>query len=405
MAAKLELLAPAGNWEKAQVAMAYGADAIYVGGKAYNLRAAAGNFSLSELEQLVIEAHKVGVKVYVTVNIIAHNRDLEGLPDYVQAVSESGADAIIFADPAVFTIAREVAPHLPLHISTQASLTNWRAVKFWEELGVQRVILARELSLREIREIRDRVSLELEGFVHGAMCISYSGRCLLSNYLTGRDANRGECAQPCRWQYYLMEETRPRQYFPIMEDARGTYILNSGDLNMIAHIPDLAAAGLNSLKIEGRMKSVHYVATVVRAYRAALDFFHSDPDNWQVQTEWQAELNKVSHRPYGTGFYYHRPGPEGQVYESAAYERTYDFVGVVQGEGKQETVVEVRNRIQKGEIVELMTPRGPVVTFPVEAILTEQGEPVHEAHPNQVVEVPLPVSAPRWSLLRRRVKE
>lgn len=263
MRRRMELLAPAGNQEKAAVAIAYGADAIYVGGKEYSLRAGADNFELTQLSSLVDYAHRADVKVYVAVNSLLHNDQLRGLTDYLVALQDIGADAVIFSDPAVYAASREAAPKLNLHISTQASLTNWQAIRFWEEMGVKRVILARELSLEEIAAIRRRVEVQLEAFVHGAMCMAYSGRCLLSNYMTGRDANRGDCAQACRWHYALMEEKRPGQYYPIMEDSRGSYILNSRDLNMLAHLPELAEAGIDSLKIEGRMKSVHYVATVV----------------------------------------------------------------------------------------------------------------------------------------------
>ncbi|NLA57617.1 MAG: U32 family peptidase [Firmicutes bacterium] len=398
----MELLAPAGNREKAEVAIAYGADAVYVGGKEYSLRAGAGNFSLPELESLVDYAHRAGVRVYVAVNSLLHNEDLVGLEGYLAALEEMGADAVIFSDPAVYVAAKKAAPGLELHFSTQGSLTNWQAIRFWEQMGVRRVILARELSLDEIREVRCRVNLELEVFVHGAMCISYSGRCLLSNYLTGRDANRGDCAQSCRWRYALVEEKRPGQYFPILEDERGSYILNSKDLNMLPYLPELAAAGVDSLKIEGRMKSVYYVATVVWAYRQALDAYHADPDGFSAKREWLEELDKISHRPYTTGFYFGPPGPDAQSYESGGYVRTYDFVGLVEGTQGTVSRIAVRNRISLGERLELVRPKQSPVEFTLEKMLDEEGHPVDESHANRTVFIELPVEAHRYSLLRRR---
>ena len=402
MTRKMELLAPAGNREKAEVAIAYGADAVYVGGKEYSLRAGAGNFSLPELESLVDYAHRAGVRVYVAVNSLLHNDQLAGLEEYLAALKEIGVDAVIFSDPAVYVAAKKAAPGLELHFSTQGSLTNWQAIRFWEEMGVRRVILARELSLDEISEIRRRVNVELEVFVHGAMCISYSGRCLLSNYMTGRDANRGDCAQSCRWCYALVEEKRPGQYFPIFEDDRGTYILNSKDLNMLAHLPELAAAGIDSLKIEGRMKSVYYVATVVWAYRQALDAYHADPEGFSVKAEWLEELDKISHRPYTTGFYFGRPGPDAQSYESGGYVRNYDFVGLVEETAGKASRIAVRNRIRLGDKLELVRPRESCIEFTLERMQDEEGNPVDESHANHRVFIELPGEAPRYSLLRRR---
>lgn len=405
----MELLAPAGNREKAEVAIAYGADAIYVGGKEYSLRAGAGNFTLAEIADLVGYAHQAGVKVYVAVNSLLHNEGLNGLEKYLAGLAAADVDAIIFSDPAVYVISQKAAPKLALHISTQASLTNWQAIRFWEELGIKRVILARELSLREIGAIRPKVGLELEAFVHGAMCMAYSGRCLLSNYLTGRDANRGDCAQACRWRYALVEEKRPGEYYPVFEDEKGSYILNSRDLNMIAHLPELAEAGLDSLKIEGRMKSVYYVATVVKAYRQALDAYQADPQGYQVRQEWLEELDKISHRPYTTGFYFAPPGPTGQSYTSGGYIRNYDFVGMVQGPeadtGEGCSLVDVRNRIRKGENLELITPQGLPIAFTLDKMWDEAKNPITEAHPNQKILVELPTGAPCFSLLRRSAME
>lgn len=403
-AQNIELLAPAGNREKAEVAIAFGADAIYVGGKEYSLRASAGNFTLQEMASLVEYAHAAHVKVYVAVNSLLHNPELEGLPDYLCALADLGVDAVIFADPAVYAAAREVAPQLPLHISTQASVTNWRSVQFWEALGVSRVILARELSLEEIKELRSKVNVELEAFVHGAMCISYSGRCLLSNYMTGRDANRGECAQACRWRYALMEEKRPGHYYPVEEDEKGTYIMNSKDLNMLAHIPAMARAGISSLKIEGRMKSVYYVGTVVKAYREALDSYHADPHSYQLRQEWLDELDKVSHRPYTTGFYFGPPGPEGQFYASGGYIRNYDFVGILPESSEGKSKIAVRNRVRQGERVELVTPSGSPLKFTIDKMWDEDGMVQTEAHANQVIFLDLPTQAPAFSMLRREVE-
>jgi len=399
---KMELLAPAGNREKAEVAIAYGADAIYVGGKEYSLRAGAGNFTLPEMASLVDYAHGLGVKVYVAVNSLLHNEELPGLPRYLESLAEMGIDAVIFADPAVYVICREAVPDLPLHMSTQASMTNWESIRFWQEMGVRRVILARELSLGEITKIRQEVDLELEAFVHGAMCVSYSGRCLLSNYMTGRDANRGQCAQACRWRYALMEQKRPGEFYPIEEDSHGTYILNSKDLNMLAHLPEMAQAGIDSLKIEGRMKSVYYVGVVVKAYRQALDAYHANPSTYRVHPKWLDELDKVSHRPYTTGFYFGSPGAEGQHYSTSSYIREHDFVGII-FDTPSDGRVAVRNRLRTGDVVELITPSSPPVAFTINEMWDEMGTPLSEAHPNQEIYLELPQEAEAFAMLRRKV--
>ena len=299
---KPELLAPAGNMEKCKMALLYGADAIYLGGNKFGLRAFAANFSTAEIKEAVEFAHNLGKKVYVTVNIFAHNEDIAELPEYLLSLEEAGVDALLISDFGVWSIARQVVPDMALHVSTQANTCNWAAVEAWKNLGAERVVLARELSIAEISEIDKKCDVELEVFVHGAMCISYSGRCYLSSYLTGRDGNRGECAQVCRWNYQLVEENRPDQAFPIEEDERGTYIMNSKDLCLLDLIPELAEAGVDSLKIEGRMKSVHYVATVVSVYRKAIDDWYSNPGQFSIKSEWKDELEKVSHRPYFYGF-------------------------------------------------------------------------------------------------------
>lgn len=301
-----------GTWEKAKVAFSYGADAVYIGGKNLSLRAGAGNFSIEEIEYGINMAQKMGKRLYVAVNILAHNKDLKAVPEFLLQLEEMGVHGIILSDPGILAIARSAAPSLPIHLSTQANCTNRESARFWEAQGVERIILARELSLEEIKDIRDSVSIQVETFVHGAMCVSYSGRCLLSSYLTGRSANRGDCAHPCRWEYHLVEEQRPGEYYSVVEEEKGTFILNANDLCMIEHIPELVHAGVDSFKIEGRMKSVHYVATVVKAYREAMDAYFESPYNWKFREEWLEELGKVSHRPYSTGFFFENPGSTGR---------------------------------------------------------------------------------------------
>ena len=327
MTRRPELLAPAGTMEKLAAALRYGADAAYLGGRQFGLRAFGGNFTEDEIAAAVRLAHGMGKKIYVTVNVFPHNEDLVSLPDYLRFLKEAGADAVLVADLGVFMCAREAAPGLPIHVSTQANNVNWRTVRAWQELGAARVVLARELSAAEIREIRRATDVELELFVHGAMCISYSGRCLLSSYFTGRDANRGSCAQSCRWKYALVEESRPGAYYPIAEDERGTYIMNSKDLCLLPYLDEVIACGVDSLKIEGRMKSVHYVASVVKAYRTALDACLSEHP-YHVETSWLEELNKVSHRAYTTGFFFGKTTAEDQIYGSSSYEQTSEFVGL-----------------------------------------------------------------------------
>ncbi len=402
---KPELLAPAGNPEKLRMALRYGADAVYLGGKDFSLRAFSGNFSLEEIQEAVIFAHNLDKKVYVTINIFPHNEDLIQLPEYIAALRDIGVDAFIVADLGVFRVARTVAPEIPLHISTQANNTNWASVLGWQEMGAKRVVLARELSLAEIQLIRSKASLELEAFVHGAMCISYSGRCLLSNYLTGRDANRGECAQPCRWKYSLVEETRPNEYLPVLEDERGTYIFNSKDLCLLEHIPELVEIGLNSFKIEGRMKSVYYVAVVVKAYRDAIDRYLADPVNYTMQPKWLEEVSKISHREYTTGFYFRKAGPDDQIYGSSSYIQPYDFVGLVKGYDSQTkmALVEQRNRFQVGDEVEIVQPGKDFFQQRITAIINEEGESVLAApHPQQLVLIPMEEEVVEFAMLRRR---
>lgn len=402
-----ELLAPAGNLEKLKMAVVYGADAVYLGGEEYGLRAAAGNFSDDELEEGIAFAHAHGRKVYLTMNIIPHNKDFDGMAEYIARVRDMGADAVIFSDPGVYDMLRRYAPGMELHLSTQANNTNWRSAAFWHRHGVKRIILARELSIDEIREIRRNVpeDLELEIFVHGAMCISYSGRCLLSNYMASRDSNRGQCAHPCRWNYRLVEEKRPGQYFPVYENERGTYIFNSKDLCLIEHIPEIAESGISSLKIEGRMKSSYYVATVVKAYREALDAYISDPEGYTFDKAWLEEISKASHREYTTGFFYSKPTGDGQVYGSSSYIREYDFVGLVTAydEKTGTAAIEQRNRFAVGDELEVVPPKGPYRIQKVTEMRNADGEVIEAApHPQMTVYMHMDRPVEPYTMLRRK---
>ncbi|MFR1481633.1 peptidase U32 family protein [Phascolarctobacterium faecium] len=403
---KPELLAPAGNMEKCKIALRYGADAVYLGGKMFGLRAFANNFSIEEIAEAAAYAHGLGKKVYVTVNIFAHNEDLARLPDYLLELQQAGVDALLISDLGVWNVARQTVPEMPLHVSTQANTSNWAAVQAWKALGAERVVLARELSLEEIREIGTRTDVELEAFVHGAMCISYSGRCLLSSYLTGRDGNRGACAQACRWEYSLIEKNRSDEGFDIEEDERGTYVMNSKDLCLIDHIPDLIEAGICSLKIEGRMKSIHYVATVVSVYRKAIDAYWNDPKKYQVTDEWRQELEKVSHRPYTKGFAFGKPGSDGQVYTTSSYEQTHDFVGIVlayDADAKR-AYIEQRNNVKNGEVLELLMPDGELFPLTLEDMRNADGESIDCApHAQQKFSIVSDRALMPDSLLRRKV--
>ena len=398
-----ELLAPAGNMEKAVVAMEYGADAIYLAGKAFGMRAKAGNFSTQELREVLSLARQRDVKAYVTVNTYPRNEEIDELPEYLQELEELKVDALIVADVGVISLARQFAPSIPLHLSTQANTVNYQAAKFWESLGLTRLVAARELSRDEIARLRRETSLELEVFVHGAMCVAYSGRCLLSNVLTGRDANRGECAQSCRWRYAVVEEKRPGEYMPIEEDDGGTHIFNSKDLCLIRHIPELVQMGVDSLKIEGRMKSAYYVATVVRAYRQALDLYAQDPEHFALPEELVEELDKVSHRPYWAGFFL--PADAGIYCPTSAYIQTYDVVGVVEDydADRGEAVVGVRNRLPVGAEVEVLQPRGPVLKTVISRLTrAEPEEDLETAHANYKVRIPMEPVKP-LSMLRMKV--
>jgi putative protease len=404
---KPELLAPAGNLEKLKMAILYGADAVYMGGEQFGLRVAADNFSREQMEEGIEFAHSRGKKVYVTANIIPHNEDLSGLPEYIKELSKMNIDALIVSDPGIFSVAKEEAPDLEIHISTQANNTNWRSVEFWYKLGAKRVILGRELSLKEIKEIKEKVpeDLELEVFVHGAMCISYSGRCLLSNYMAGRDANRGECAHPCRWKYYLMEEKRPGEYMPVYENERGTFIYNSKDLCMIEHIPELIDSGITSFKIEGRVKSAYYVATVVKAYREAIDQYFDNPENYRFDPRLLDELHKVSHRAYTTGFFFGKPTGNEQIYTTSSYIREYDIVGLVR-EYDEETgiaTIEQRNRFFVGEEIEILQPHKPFFKQIVTEMRNEEGESIESApHPQMILKIAMAQPVVPNSILRKK---
>lgn len=405
---KPELLAPAGNMEKLKMACIYGADAVFLAGKQFGLRAFSDNFTLEEMAEAVRFAHSMNTKVYVTVNMYPHNDDLRELPRYLRHVRDCGVDGVLVADPGVFRLVQETIPDMPIHISTQANSTNWSTVRFWESLGASRVVLARELSLREISEIRRSCQAELEVFVHGAMCISYSGRCLLSNYLTKRDSNRGQCAQPCRWKYRLVEEKRPNDYFPIMEDDNGTYIFNSKDLCLFEKLPELIAAGVDSFKIEGRMKSVHYVATVVNAYRRAIDAYFADPEGYAPKKAWLDELVKVSHRDYTEGFYEHKTTEEDQIYATSSYQQTHDFVGLVKEASDKDgyVIVEQRNNMKIGETIEVFQPHGETFTEVLTEMFDEQGAAITVApHPQQIVKMRFSQPIEAYSMLRRACKK
>ncbi len=405
---KPELLAPAGNMEKLKMALLYGADAVYLGGEAYGLRAQGGNFSRQELKEAARFAHACGKKVYVTVNVYPHNEEISALPEYLRFLQMAGADAILVSDLGVFSIAREVVPNLSLHISTQANTLNYAAVAAWERLGAERVVLAREVPIEDIKEIRRRCDVELELFVHGAMCISYSGRCLMSNYFTGRDANRGNCAQACRWRYTLMEETRPGQYFPIEEDARGTYIFNSKDLCLMPYLAEVIESGVDSLKIEGRMKSVHYVAGVTKAYRMAIDAYFAAPEKFSVNSAWMEELGKISHRAYTDGFFHGGPPNDAQIYGSSSYMQTSEFVGLALDYDPATgfALVEQRNHMRVGEEIEIFQPTGEGWRQPLAEMTDEEGSPIGAApHPQQRVHIHMERPIEKFAILRRDTKE
>ncbi|SUB76246.1 peptidase U32 family protein [Peptoniphilus indolicus] len=380
---KIELLAPAGDLNKLYTAIDYGADAVYLGGESFGLRKASKNFSIENIKKGVEYAHERGKKVHVTMNIIPHEDDIVGVEEYAKQLEKIGVDAVIVSDPGMFMRIKE-ATNLPIHISTQGSVTNSSTVNFWAKMGAERVVLARELSLKEVRKIVNEVGnkIEIETFAHGAMCMSYSGRCLLSNYMTGRDANQGDCSQACRYKYYLVEEKRPGEYFPIEEHEEGSFILNSKDLSMIEHIDDLIESGVASLKIEGRVKSEYYLATVIRSYRMAIDAYYEDPENYKFDSSLLDEIKKVSHRDFTTGFFYGKANEDSQVYTDNSYIRGYDFVGIVLEYDKDTKLakIEQRNRIFKGESVEIFGPSVKHFTQKLEYMTDEKGNEIEVAN-------------------------
>ena len=406
MARHPELLIPASSLEVLKVAVIFGADAVYIGGEAFGLRAKAKNFSVDEMREGIAFAHEHDVKVYVTANILAHNNDLDGVRTYFEELKEVKPDGLIIADPAIFEIAGEVCPEIERHISTQANNTNYGTYNFWHKLGATRVVTARELSLEEIKEIRANIpeDLEIETFIHGAMCISYSGRCLLSNYLVGRDANQGACTHPCRWKYSIVEETRPGEYMPVFENERGTYIFNSKDLCMIEHIPEILEAGVDSLKIEGRMKTALYVATVARTYRKAIDDFQKDPELYRKNMPWYLEqISNCTYRQFTTGFFFGKPDETSQIYDSNTYVKEYTYLGIIGEEKDGMYRIEQRNKFSVGETIEVMKPNGDNIEVTVKRIVTEDGVEQESApHPKQVLYVDLGIKVDEYDILRRQ---
>ena len=404
---KPELLIPASSLEVLKTAVLFGADAVYIGGEAFGLRAKAKNFSGEEMTEGIRFAHAHGTRVYVTANILAHNGDLEGARRYFHELKEMQPDALIIADPGMFMLAKEICPEIDIHISTQANNTNYMTYQFWHRLGAKRVVSARELSLKEIKEIRENIpaDMEIESFIHGAMCISYSGRCLLSSYFTGRDANQGACTHPCRWKYAVVEEKRPGEYFPVYENERGTYIFNSKDLCMIGHIPEMIEAGIDSFKIEGRMKTALYVAAVARTYRKAIDDYLESEEKYRAHMEWYLEeISKCTYRQFTTGFYFGKPDESTQIYNSNTYVNEYTYLGIVEevsGDGLAR--IEQKNKFCVGDRIEIMKPDGRNVQVQVESLTTLEGEAVESApHPRQVLWVGLDGAAQKYDLLRVR---
>ena len=384
---KPELLAPAGNLEKLKTAINFGADAVYLGGSKLNLRAFADNFDTEDLKEGLEFAHSRGKKVYVTLNIIPHNNDLEEIPAYLKELYSLGVDAILVADPGIIATAKEIVPNLDIHLSTQANCINYKSALFWHDFGVKRVVMAREMSIKDFKILRKKLpkTCDIEAFVHGSMCMAYSGRCTLSHYLTGRDANRGTCAQPCRYKYHLVEEKTPGEYHEITENSNGIYMMNSKDLCMIEHIPELMDSGINSFKIEGRMKSSYYVASVVKAYREAIDKYLEDPKNYVFDSKWVDSLLKPSHRPYTTGFYF---GEDiKQTYESSSYIRNYDIVGIVKNYNKESHIatIEQRNKVYNGDSVEVLVPKGNNKIIKLQHMKKENGEAIDNAPSAQMI--------------------
>lgn len=403
---KPELLIPAGSLDVLKVAVRYGADAVYVGGEAFGLRANAKNFSMEDLREGIAYAHAHDVKVYVTANIYAHNEDLSGVREYFKELKELRPDALLISDPGVYRIWAEVCPEIDLHVSTQSNNVNYGTFLFWQKLGAKRVVTGRELSLAEIKEIRENIpeDLEIETFVHGAMCISYSGRCLLSNYMTGRDANRGACTHPCRWQYSVVEEKRPGEYMPVFENERGTFIFNSKDLCMIEHLPDMIDAGIDSLKVEGRMKTALYVATVARAYRKAIDDYFEDPKRFEENKSWYLDqISDGTYRQFTTGFFYGKPDESAQIYDANTYIKTYTYLGTVEGMDADGCIVLTqKNKFCVGDEIEIMKPDGENIAVTVRSIRDDEGNEMESApHPKQKLHVDIGMPAEKLDILRQ----
>lgn len=404
---KLELLIPASSLEVLKIAVIYGADAVYIGGEAFGLRAKAKNFTLEEMKEGIEFAHAHDCKVYVTANILAHNYDLDGARQYFKELKQIGPDALIISDPGMFTIAKEELPDIDIHISTQANNTNYMTYQFWWKHGAKRVVSARELSLNEIKQIREHIpdEMEIETFMHGAMCISYSGRCLLSSFMAGRDANRGACTHPCRWKYSIVEESRPGEYMPVYENERGTYIFNSKDLCMIEHIPEMLNAGIDSFKIEGRMKTALYVATVARTYRLAIDEFIQDENLYKKRIPfYKSEISKCTYRQYTTGFFFGKPDENTQIYDTNTYIKEYTYLGIVGEQNAQGLYhIEQRNKFSVGETIEVMRPNGDNILVTVKRITDERGVDMESApHPKQQLYIDLGVKLEQYDVLRRK---
>lgn len=403
---KRELLIPAGSLDVLKIAVIYGADAVYIGGEAFGLRAKAKNFTNEEIAEGIKFAHERGARIYITANILAHNDDLSGVEQYFEELKDINPDALIISDPGVFTIAKKVLPDMEIHISTQANNTNYGTYLFWHSLGVKRVVTARELSLKEIAEIRQHIpeNMEIESFIHGAMCISYSGRCLLSNYFVGRDANQGACTHPCRWKYSVVEETRPGEYMPVYENERGTYLFNSKDLCMIEHIPEMMEAGIDSFKIEGRMKTALYVATVARTYRKAIDDYSKDPEIYRANMEWyKAEIGKCTYREFTTGFYFGKADESAQIYNNSTYVKNYTYLGTVEQVREDGLFdIEQKNKFSLGDTIEVMKPDGRNIEAVVKALYDEEGNSLESApHPKQRITVDLGLKPEPYDIIRR----
>lgn len=404
---KPELLIPAGSLEVLKTAVIFGADAVYIGGEVFGLRAKAKNFTKEEMIEGIDFAHKYGVRVHVTANILAHNNDIEGAEDYFRELKEMKPDALIIADPGMFMLAKEICPEIDIHVSTQANNTNYMTYRFWYEQGAKRVVSARELSLREIKEIREKIpeEMEIESFIHGSMCISYSGRCLLSNYFTGRDSNQGACTHPCRWKYAVVEETRPGEYLPVYENERGTYIFNSKDLCMVEHIPEMIDAGIDSFKIEGRMKTALYVATVARTYRRAIDDYLESEEKYRANMGWyQDEISKCTYRQFSTGFYFGRPDETTQIYDNNTYVIEYVYLGIIDSVNeKGRARFSQRNKFCVGDEIEIMKPDGRNIPVKALHMYNEEGEEVESCpHAGQVIDIELSRTPEKYDILRMK---